>query len=413
MRLSMVRRSFLFIVFLYSALLPAVEVEVIHWWTSKSEQQAVSILAEQFNKLGDDKWIDAAIAQGKNARSVTIQRILGGRPPAMAQFNISRQFEELIEEDLLVDLTPLAEQEGWHDFVRPVSLLSSCMKDGRIYCVPMNIHTNNLLWTNKSIFAEAGVAEPTTWEELLTVAPKIRAAGHIPLTLGGESWQETLVFYVVLLGADDTTLWEKVFRDRDMNAIGSEAMFNVFETLGELKQYVDEGSPGRNWNDATNMVITGNAAMQLMGDWARGEFLAAGKEAGKDYGCIIGPALSPSLLVGGDAFVFPKQKNKEVEAAQFRMASLLLTAEVQAKFNSAKGSLPVRGDVDLPSADACVQKGMALLEQEGAVSNHMEIYLDSDSTGEIMDLVSTFWNTPSMSAKAAHKRFINILKYAE
>ena len=45
--------------------------------------------------------------------------------------------------------------------------------------------------------------------------------------------------------------------------------------------------PGRNWNDATAMVITGKAGVQMMGDWAKGEFLAANQTAGKEFGCVV------------------------------------------------------------------------------------------------------------------------------
>ncbi|HEX9597398.1 MAG TPA: hypothetical protein VF982_11005, partial [Anaerolineales bacterium] len=97
----------------------AADVEVIHWWTSGGEQAAVSVFAREFDALGDDRWVDTAIAGGENARSATLQRTLGGDPPGAAQFNISRQFEELAQAGLLLDLTPLAEEQGWRDFIRP------------------------------------------------------------------------------------------------------------------------------------------------------------------------------------------------------------------------------------------------------------------------------------------------------
>src|SRR5690349_1327771 len=94
----------------------AADVEVIHWWTSGGEQAAVSVFAREFDALGEDKWVDTAIAGGENARSATLQRTLGGDPPGAAQFNISRQFEELAEAGLLLDLTDLATKENWAGF---------------------------------------------------------------------------------------------------------------------------------------------------------------------------------------------------------------------------------------------------------------------------------------------------------
>ncbi len=391
----------------------AAEVEVIHWWTSGGEQKAVTVFANEFDKLGADKWADTAIAGGENARSVTMQRILGGDAPAAAQFNLSRQFEELIEEELLLDLSPIAEKEGWKDFVRPGNLLAPCVKDGGVYCVPVNIHSSQWIWTNKDVFKKAGVAEPETWEDFLKVAPKIRDAGFIPLALGGQGWQERLTFDVIMIGITDKPFWQKIWKDRDLNLASGSKMLEVFKTFGALRQHIDGGAPGRNWNDATNMVITGKAAAQVMGDWARGEFAAAGQVAEQDYGCIPGPSLRPFLTIGGDAFIFPKQEDPAVEKAQLKMASMMLNQQVQAKFNNAKGSLPVRDDVDVSLADACMKKGLALLKDEDSVIKPANTYLTPDADGQIQDLVSTFWNTPAMSPENAQKQFVSILKYAD
>ncbi|PJE54226.1 ABC transporter substrate-binding protein [Marinomonas sp. BSi20584] len=396
-----------------SASVQAADVEVIHWWTSGGEQKAVTVLAEEYNKLGNDKWVDTAVALGENARSLTMQRILGGDAPGAAQFNTSRQFEELIEEGLLLDLTPVAEKEGWKNFIRPSSILNPCMKDGGIYCVPVNIHSNQWLWTNKKVFADVGVKEPHTWEEFLTVAPKIQAAGYIPLAFGGQGWQERHVFDVVMIGMTDEKFWNSVWKDKDPKAASSDKMRKVFETFGALRQFTDAGAPGRNWNDATNMVITGKAAAQVMGDWARGEFAAAGKVAEVDYGCIPGPAKRPSLTLGGDAFIFPKSSDKNLEAAQMKLASMMLSPTIQAKFNNTKGSLPVRADVDLDVADACMKKGLALLDDPKATITPANNYITEDTNGQVQDLVSTFWNEPSMSVDNALSIFKGIIEDAE
>ncbi|AJQ93159.1 ABC transporter substrate-binding protein [Gynuella sunshinyii] len=391
----------------------ATELEVIHWWTSGGEQRAVSILAEEFNKLGKDRWVDTAVALGENSRSVTMQRILGGDAPGAAQFNTSRQFEELIEEDLLLDLTPVAEREGWFKSIRPQNILDPCIKDGRLYCVPVNIHSSQWLWTNKKIFSQAGVKEPKTWPEFLKVAPAIREAGYIPLAHGGQPWQDRNLFDDVMIGITDADFWYQIWRDKNASAAAGAKMTKVFETFGALRQFIDVGSPGRNWNDATNMVITGKAATQVMGDWARGEFAAAGQQADIDYGCIPGPSNRPYLTLGGDSFIFPKTSDKALEAAQFKLASMLVSPAVQAKFNNAKGSLPIRADVDMDIADACMKKGMALLNDPKSAIFPAVAYITEDTNGQIQDLVSTFWNNPDMSVADAVKTFSDIIANAD
>ena len=72
-------------------------------------------------------------------------------------------------------------------------------------------------------------------------------------------------------------------------------MQKVLETFKKVKGYTDKNAPGRDWNLATAMVIKGEAGMQLMGDWAKGEFLAAGKVPGKDFACVAAPGTAKSL----------------------------------------------------------------------------------------------------------------------
>ena len=275
--------------FLTAGISKAAEVEVIHWWTSGGEQRAVSVFADEFDKLGDDKWLDTAIASG--AKETTIQRILGGDPPGAAQFNISREFEELIEAGKLLDLTELAEKEGWRDFIRPDSILSPCEKDGRIYCIPVNIHSWQWAWVSIPVFEQSGVPIPQNIDEFLEVAPKIQESGFIPYAQGAD-WQIAGTFGVLLLNGLGRDTFTKILRDKDGDLARSK-VGKIFEQFRELKKYVDSGYANRSWNDTTNLVITDQAALQIMGDWARGEFALAGEVAGKDYECIAGPSKNP------------------------------------------------------------------------------------------------------------------------
>ncbi|MGO8396559.1 extracellular solute-binding protein, partial [Rhizobium ruizarguesonis] len=75
----------------------------------------------------------------------------------------------------------------------------------------------------------------------------------------------------------------------DKSQASVEGVKTTLEILGKLRGYVDAGAAWRNWNDATAMLITAQAGVQFMGDWAHGAFTVAGKKPGKDYGCMIVP----------------------------------------------------------------------------------------------------------------------------
>ena len=83
---------------------------MIHWWTSGGESAAVKVFADQFAKAGGT-WVDTAIAGGANARTAAINRTVGGTPPTAMQFNTGKQFDELVENDLLRDVDELATEQ--------------------------------------------------------------------------------------------------------------------------------------------------------------------------------------------------------------------------------------------------------------------------------------------------------------
>ena len=396
------------------SMVSAAEVEVMHWWTSGGEQAAVSVFADEFEALeGGHIWIDTAIAGGENSRAATMQRILGGDAPEAAQFNISRQFEDLIEADLLLDLTDIAEEQGWRDFIRPDQVLGVCEKDGRIYCVPVNIHSWQWAWASIPAFEKAGVPLPKNIDEFIDSAPALQEAGLTPFAIGGESWQHSGAFDVILLNSLGREKYEQIYRDKNVDVAGSDEVKAIFEKFRSLKAFTDPGSANRNWNDTTNLVLTHQAGLQIMGDWARGEFALAGKAPGVDYACIAGPSESPYLSTGGDIFLFPKQDDPDVEAAQLELAAMMVNPRVQALFNLAKGSLPIRDDVDLSLADECMKMGIELLKNPDTVVGDPINWISADTDGQRRDLFAEFWANDELSVDDAHARYVDMIATAD
>ena len=192
-------------------------------------------------------------------------------------------------------------------------------------------------------------------------------------------------------------LYLDVLGKKNIDAVRGDGFRKVAERFAGLRGLVDQGSPGRKWNDATNMVITGKAAMQVMGDWAKGEFIAAGQTAGQEYGCVIlGGDESGGYVMGGDVFVFPNVDDPAQQAAQEKLAELMLAPATQIEFNKKKGSVPVRLDVDVSSMDVCAQKGMAALQDPARQIPSDSFLTTPDMYGALQDVITEFWNTPSM-----------------
>lgn len=390
----------------------ATDLEVTHWWTSGGEAAAVAELAKAFDATGN-KWVDGAIAgSGGTARPIMVSRITGGDPMGATQFNHGRQAEELVQEGLMRDLTDVATKEKWAEVVRPKSLLDSCTIDGKIYCAPVNIHSWQWLWLSNKAFADAGVAVPKSWDELVAAAPKLREKGIVPLAVGGQAWQSAGAFDVMVLSLGGKELYQKVYGDKDEATAAGPEMAKIFKAAADARE-MSQGTNVQDWNQATNMVITGKAGGQIMGDWAQGEFAVAGQTAGKDYTCLPGLGVGTALATGGDAFYFPLLKDQAKSKAQEVLAATMLSPAAQVAFNSKKGSLPVRGDVDLSSVNDCTKKGLDILKTPENVVKSVDELLSADSQKQKEDLFSQFFASTSMSAEDAQKRYAEIIANAD
>jgi len=381
--------------------------EVIHWWTSGGESAAVKVFADAYAKAGGT-WVDTAIAGGANARTASINRIVGGNPPTASQFNTGKQFDDLVENALLVPLDPLATSMRWAAVI-PGPIMGAVTREGHQFAVPVNIHGQNWLFWSNAALEKAGAKPPANWNELFEVLDRLKAAGVVPLAFSGQKTWERGLFNATLAGRGGAAMFEGFWGKRDQALVKSPEFRQVVETYRRLRGYVDPGSPGRNWNDATAMVIQGKAGMQFMGDWAKGEFAAAGQTPDKEYGCTVLGDKGVPYLMGGDVFVFPKLKQNTPTPAQAKLVEVMLAPDTQIQFALKKGSIPVRQDVDVSVLDACARKAVAWVKDKAAQVPANEMLAPPALTGAVEDLISQFWNDPNMSVDQFIARVSTVL----
>jgi glucose/mannose transport system substrate-binding protein len=392
----------------------AEDVEVLHWWTSGGEAAALEVLKKDLESKGVT-WKDMPVAGGGGDAAMTAlrARVTGGNPPTAVQ-GLGFDIQDWAKQGALADLNEVATKENW-DKVIPTALQAFSKYDGKWISAPVNLHSTNWMWINKAALDAAGGKAPESWDELVTVFDKMKANGITPLAHGGQAWQEATVFdsVVLSLGVD---FYKSAFIDLDPAALGGDKMVEAFNRMSKLRSYVDKDFSGRDWNLASAMVIQGKAGAQIMGDWAKGEFLKAGKKPGSDFVCIRFPGTQGAVTFNSDQFMMFKVSEAQTKA-QLLMASAIESPTFQSAFNVVKGSVPARTDVPNDAFDDCGKKGMADL----AEANGNGKLLGSMAHGHanpaavknaIYDVVTKEFNG-DMDAEAAAKALVEAVAAAK
>ncbi|UNJ81452.1 ABC transporter substrate-binding protein [Metabacillus dongyingensis] len=328
------------------------KMEIFSWWTGAGEEDGLKALIKLFEEKYPDVPIEnAAVAggAGTNAKAVLASRMQGNDPPATFQIHGGAELNEgWVKADKMEPIDDLYEKEGLKDKF-PQDLIDMVSKDGKIYSVPVNIHRGNVLWYNKKVFEENGLQAPTTFDEFFEVADKLKAKGITPLALGDkESWTATHLFETVLLGKlgaeEYTKLWNGEL------ALDDKKVVEAVETFKKMLSYINEDHSSRNWQDASQLVANGEAAMNVMGDWAKGYFVNDLKlKVNEDFGYITTPETEGQFMVVTDTFGLPKGVKNPEDVKKF--LAVLGSVEGQDAFNPLKGSIPARTDADVSKYD--------------------------------------------------------------
>jgi len=332
-------------------------VEVLHWWTSGGEAAALGVLKGNLEKEGV-KWNDMPVAGGGGEQAMTAvrARVTSGNPPTAVQM-LGFDIQDWAKQGVLSDLNAIAAKEGWDKTV-PQALQRFSKYNGKWVAAPVNVHSTNWVWANKEVLAKAGIKEdPKSWDEFIADLDKVQKAGFVALAHGGQPWQEATVFDGVALSAGGVDFYKKAFIDLDPKALNSAEMVKTFDRMSQLRKYVDKDFSGRDWNVASGMVISGKAGFQIMGDWAKGEFVGAKKVAMKDFSCFRIPGTQGAVTFNADQFALFKVGADKV-AAQNKLASAILEPGFQSAFNVVKGSAPARTDVPDAAFDDCGKKAI-------------------------------------------------------
>ena len=321
------------------------DLEIFSWWAG-DEGPALEALIRVFEKNNPNvNVINATITGGSgvNAKAVLKTRMLGGDPPESFQVHAGQELiGTWVAANRMLDLTPLFESEGWMD-VFPKDLVNLIGTEDGIWSVPVNIHRSNVLWYVPENLEKWGIEPPKSWDDIFAAGDKLKSMGVTPLSLA-TTWTANHLWESValsVLGADDyDALWAGEISWADSKVV------KVWETYGKVLTYTNDDAASLSWQQATDMVVNGQAAFNIMGDWAAGYMSTTLKlEPTVDYGWEASPGTDGNFMFLADSFGAPKgTKNPDATLAWLKACG---SREGSDAFNPLKGSISARTDADL------------------------------------------------------------------
>ena len=194
--------------------------------------------------------------------------------------------------------------------------------DGKVFGLPLAAVSHGIYY-NQKIFKDNGLSVPTTWEELIATAKKLKDKGITPFANGlKDEWDICEVVWMNIapsfLGADGRVAYETGKR-----AFNDAAMVSVFKAVQDLGPYLPNGFQAVDYNGMHALFNMGSAAMFFDGSWTIPDVEKAGPAF--DWGVFPIPApkgMKSVVTFHPDAGIAINPASKNIAAAKVFLAWL-------------------------------------------------------------------------------------------
>jgi glucose/mannose transport system substrate-binding protein len=321
------------------------DLEIFSWWAGDEGPALEALIKLYKGRHPNVNVINATVTGGSgvNAKAVLKTRMLGGEPPDSFQVHAGQELiGTWVKADRMEDLTFLFKKEGWMKAF-PEGLVKLIGTDKGIWSVPVNIHRSNVCWYIPTNLKKWGVSAPKTWDDFFAMAPKLKEKGVVPLALA-QNWTANHLWESVALASLGPDKWDALWTGK--LAFDSAEGVQAWALFGKVLEFTNDDASSLSWQQATDMVVDGRAAFNVMGDWAAG-YLSTTKKLmpGSGFGWVPSPDNGGMFMFLADSFGLPKGSPHRDNAIAW--LALLGSREGSDAFNPLKGSISARTDSDL------------------------------------------------------------------
>ena len=371
-------------------------MEFLHFWISKGEVKAMNVFGDAFTQRGGD-WhhiptqnyplmkIENSIRESKGYPVGALLLLGGNDIRNMTHLHRIQPLRRIVGDD-----------NTWQKPLRSF-VLDALRVDGQVMGAPIAIHNENWAWYNTRIYRELHLTLPTDWDTFLAQAPTIKQAGYLPIAVSDDYFSLRIFFSVLLAGVGGEDVYRRFFAEHDVTVLNDAKFKKTLSVFAAIRQYRSPKQHLHIWSDATEAVLDGSAAMQIMGDWAKAEFQIAHKVLDQDFACRPAPSAGRYFLAAIDVIAFPKTETREEQAGQRLFAQTVLDKTAQMDFNILKGSTPAIKDPIASRLDACTQSRLPQLKHKENILYTPRFLMSESKLSQLRSLIAAFWKNPEIT----------------
>ncbi len=312
----------------------------------------------------------------REAHKTAIRNFLSADAPDVTSWYPGNRMGPFVDAGLFEPITDLWNAEGLNEDMAAVE--PTMTRNGEIWGVPYSYYQWGIYYRS-DIFADLGISEPKTWDDLIAASQTLKDNGIAPFTIGTKFlWTAAGVFDYINLRTNGydvhnaLTAGEIKYTDP-----------RIVQTFENWKQLIDMGGfienhASMSWQDAVAPFANGEAAMYVMGNFS----VDAYKNAGLTYDQIDFfqfPKIADLPMAEeapADAFFIPSgAKNKE-DARKF--LAFIAQPEIQTEWNATIGQLPPNAKATV-SDDKFIQQGFNVVSNAAGLAQ----FYDRDAPAEM------------------------------
>ena len=331
-------------------------LELTSWWATAGEQSALHQLTSAYEQNGGQIEVVYSDTFAEH-RNYFRSRVSSGQAPEVSQWILGPELFEMVDTGLIRALPDSLANHSINDIYYP-QVIDAMSKDGQLWAIPVGIHVHNSAFYNRSIYESLSLELPKNWSEWLSQAKVIADAGHTPIAMSTNVWQQRYIVQSLVLDLGGIDAYRDFYSRKpaeQTRAVIDQVAKTYLEILSVSPPVVDA-----QWTEVVASVQQGKAAMLILGDYVQSEFMALGAQSGKDYICTLTPGQSTTLVYGIDAFIFAETNQTQKAKEQDALIEVMVQPDVKTKYIHYKGGLPPEVSISPSMADDCARQKLEI-----------------------------------------------------